>query len=131
MTETNDPAALTQQFKRVSIEITLLAEELISKVKTIKTWSNQDHQLTKAASETHLEHLTSLTDKYSEGYFRFRTLASLQKLTESEKTGVAEIKGEYEALSPGGLDCVMWLKQQPPVKPLNPIHPGRPSGFPN
>jgi len=112
MAEANDPGALTQQFHKTTIELELLAEELTNKIKTIKSWHNQDHQLTHAAAETHLEHVTSLIDKYSNGYFKFRTLASLHKLTESEKVKVAEVKGEHEALSPDGLDCVMWLKQQ-------------------
>ena len=112
MAETNDPNVLAPQFKRASVELALMVEELVSKIQTIKTWSDQDHQLTKAAAETHLEHLHSLTSKYNEGYFKFRTLASLQKLAESEKVRVAEIKGEYEALSSQGLECVMWLKQQ-------------------
>ena len=109
--ETNKTASLEQQFRRSTVEIGLLAEELQTKIKRINAWFNQDHELTKAAAETHLKHLNSLKDKYSEGYFRFRTFSSLRKLTESEKTKVAEVKGEYEALSPTGLECVMWLKQ--------------------
>ena len=112
MAETNDPGALTQQFHKTTIELALLAEELTNKIKTIKAWYNQDHQLTKAAAETHLEHVNSLIDKYSDRYFKFRTLAFLRKLTESEKIKVAEVKGEHEALSTDGLECVMWLKQQ-------------------
>ena len=111
-TETDEMASLGQQFRRSVVEIHLLAEELHNKIKRVKAWSNHHHELTKAAAETRLEHLNSLTDKYSEGYFRFRTLSSLRKLTESEETKVAATNGNYEAPSPDGLDCIMWLKQQ-------------------